>query len=235
MKKLLSILLVILILSPSVPAFAADSFITLEPYPYSTHILGENLVIYGDTDFGNITLGFYYPEDQGYFGYAKYIMTISAQELRSGYVIRTEEYSRLWPEGVWTVKVQNGDVSDTLKINMSKEAEYNRYVKLATYEDDALTSLTTYPCRGTRMHDNVLSFTLSDNTTVKIFSWDNLTPAESGESRIYIAFFDPEGYMTDIKTYQGTLSQFGNHFTLNISPTKKVKLFYWTDNLIPLE
>ena len=93
MKKFISLLILICIIASSVPAFAAENYVTLTPYPYSSHVLGEDLVIYGDTNLSNITLGLFYPEE-GYKGWAKFIQTITAKALRNGYVIPTETVSR---------------------------------------------------------------------------------------------------------------------------------------------
>ena len=233
MKKLISIVL-IFILCQSVCVMANDSNISLDPYPYSSHVLGEDLVIYGDTDFDQVTLGFYYPKDQGYMGYAKYIITITADELKNGYVIPTETYSRLWPEGDWTVVVQNGSARDEITISMAIDASYDRHVRICEYSDNALSFVETYSCRGIVIKDNVLSFSLEDGTEYRIFSWNNFAPANSGKTKLFIATYK-DGYMTDIKTYTGTLTDFGNHITLTVSDTKRVEILYCEDNLTPVQ
>ncbi len=232
MKKLISFIIIISIIALAVPTGAANSYIKLDPYPYSTHVLGEDLVIYGDTDFGNVTLGLFYPYENGYNGMSKYIITLSAEEFRAGHVIKTDVKSRLWPEGKWRVKVQSGDVYDEIYITMSETAQYNQILKVAEYEDSTLTSLTSYFTRGVQFKNNVLSFALEDGTVVKIFSWDNFAPTDNGKSRIYIAFYN-DGYLTKTRTYEGELLSYGNHISLKIGDTKTVKLFYWNENLSP--
>lgn len=234
MKKLVSVIVLLSLLFAYSPIFAADSFIELDPYPYSTHVLGEDLVICGDTDFGQVTLGLFYPDDeQGYHGYAKYIMTIDAEDLKNGYVIPTETKSRLWPTGLWKVVVQNGSCRDEIFINMQTEAEFDLFVRIAEYENSSLTKLTTYPCRGVVSKNGILSFTTMDGTTVKIFTWNNFAPTVSGEARIFIATYT-DGYLTDTRTFQGTLSRNGYHLTLNISENKSVGIFIWSEQLNPL-
>ncbi len=233
MKKFISVLILICFLTAHVTAFAEDDYITLVPYPYSTHVLGEDLVIYGDTNLSSLTLGFFYPEDQGYMGYAKFIMTISAKELKEGYVIKTDTFSRLWPEGKWTVRVQNGDAKDEMKITMTTDPVFDREVKLAEYEDNALINLTSIKVRGIIVKDNIVEFTKEDNTVVKIFSWNNLSPTDNGESKIYVTHFN-DGYLTEVKTYDGTLTSYGNHISLDMDKGNSFKLFYWNDNLNPI-
>ncbi len=233
MKKLVSVIVVLSIFLACFPAFAKESFITLDPYPYSTHVLGEDLVICGDTDFASVTVGLYYPDDeQGYKGYAKYIMTISGEELKNGYVIPTETKSRLWPCGVWSVVVQNGSVRDEIRINMQTEAVFNRFFRVAEYDNSALIKLTTYPCRGVISKNNTLSFTTEEGKTVKIFAWNNLAPTSCGEARIFIATYE-EGYLINTQTFQGVLSKDGCHLTLNISESKRVEIFLWNEQLNP--
>lgn len=232
MKKFISIIILILLVSLSIPATAGSDYVSLTPYPYSSHILGEDLIIYGDTDFDSVTLGLYYP-DEGYLGLSKYIMVISAAELKNGYVIPTETTSRLWPEGVWKVVVQNGSARDEIKITMSSDPVYNRSIRVAEYENNILTNLTSYICRGMQFNNNVISFTLEDATEVRIFSWNNFAPTDNGEARLFVAFYK-DGYMTDIKTYSGELSDYGKHITLNISENKRIELLYWNDNLTPI-
>lgn len=234
MKKLISFILIFIMCQP-VFTLAKDSYITLDPYPYSSHVLGEDLVIYGDTDFSTVVLGFYYPDDeQGYKGYSKYVITISGDELRHGFVIPTETYSRLWPEGVWKVVVQNGSIRDEIGIPMTKEASYNRNVMIAEYSDSALVSVASYRCRGVKTQNNIFEFATEDNTVIKVFSWNNFAPTASGETGIYIAFYK-DGYMLDAKVYTGVLSEFDTYFTLDIPQDKQLKFFYWDDNMSPID
>lgn len=233
MKKVLLFILLILIMFPAISS-AEESFTALDPYPYSSHILGEDLVIYGDTSFSKVVLGLFYPDDeQGYLGMAKFIITISADELREGYVIPTDTFSRLWPEGEWTVRIQNDMYFDEIKIPMTKEAKFDRIIKLATYEDDALVTLTSYQTRGVILKNNVFSFVTEDGTTVRIFSWNNFSPTNEGESRIFVSF-SKDGYMTDIKTYHGFLSSYSDHICIIGENGDSFKLFYWNDNLQPI-
>jgi hypothetical protein len=174
---------------------AKDSYVKLDPFPYSTHVLGEDLVIYGDTDFSSVTLGLFYPKDQGYMGYAKFVITISGDELRKGYVIPTETYSRLWPEGNWSVVVQNGTARDEITIPMAEEAYYNRYLRVCEYSDNTLTEVNTFACRGVIVRNNTMSISLEDGTHIRIYSWDNLSPTDSGEARLFVATYK-DGYIS---------------------------------------
>ncbi|MBQ8003075.1 MAG: hypothetical protein IJ297_06500 [Clostridia bacterium] len=234
MKKLICFL-IIFSMAITTNVFARDSYIILSPYPFSTHVLGEDLVIYGNTDFSQVTLGLFYPNDeQGYFGYAKYIATITAQELRQGHVIKTDTTSRLWPKGNWTVAVQYGDVRDEIIIPMSDNANYNRCVRVAQYEDLALVSLDTYKCRGVIIRNGVFGFTTDEGKNIRIFSWDNFSPSTKGDARIFIASYTDEGIVENVQTFYGTVSLDGLHFTLNISDTERVEIFVWEDGITPV-
>lgn len=234
MKKLISIFLIaISIICQNVCVMAKDSYVSLDPFPYSTHVLGEDLVIYGDTDFSQVTLGLFYPKDQGYMGYAKFVITISADELREGYVIPTETYSRLWPKGDWSVVVQNGTARDEITIPMAEEACYNRYLRVCEYTDNTLTEVNTFACRGVVIKNSSMSISLEDGTLIRIYSWDNFSPTDSGNSRLFVAWYK-DGYMLKAKTYSGNLNNFSNHITLTASENERVEILYWEDNLIPV-
>ncbi len=234
MKKLISIILILMLIpSGGICLKAQEGYVSLDPFPYSTHVLGEDLVIYGDTDFASVTLGLFYPKDQGYMGYAKYIITITARELKEGYVIPTETYSRLWPKGDWSVVVQNGTARAEITIPMAEEACYNRYVRVCEYSDNTLTAVNTFACRGVVIKNNTMSFSLSDGTTIRIYSWDNLSPTDSGEARLFVAFYK-DGYMIKAKIYSGNLDSFSNHVTLTASESERVEILYWEDGLIPV-
>lgn len=234
MKKVICFILLFSIIVSAFPVKAANSYMHIEPYPYSNHVLGEDLVIYVDTDFkGYITLGLYYPYESSRNGISKYLLAVTAKELRAGYVIKTDFKSDSWPEGKWRIKIQNGNVYDEIYINMSETAQYDQVLKVAEYEYSTLTSLTSYFTRGVQFKNNVLSFALEDGTEVKIFSWDNFAPTSKGNSRIYIAFYN-DGYLTKMQTYEGELLSYGNHISLKIGDTKTVKLFYWSENLSPV-
>lgn len=233
MKKLISSLLSIIIILSSSVAFADSSYINITPLPYSSHVLGEDLIIKGETDFSHVTIGLFYPEDQGYNGMAKYVLTIPSKELSDGFIIQTETYSRLWPRGIWTVKVQNGNVSSSVKINMVSEALYDRTVKLATYENNTLTNIESYAVRGISIRDNIIEFITNDGKLIKIYSWNNLAPVTEGESQIFVATYEND-YLINIKAYSGTLSSYDSFVSLN-SENKTFKLFYWNDNLTPIE
>ncbi len=231
MKKFLVILISVLICFPTL-AFAKEDYISLLDYPYSTHVLGEDLVIYGETNIANVSLGLYYPnDDQGYMGYAKLIIALTADELKKGYVIKTDTFSRLWPEGEWTVRVQSGDVYDTITIPMRKEADFNRKVKIAAYNLGAMESISTYKSRGGYIKDNVVTFLLENNVTMKIFSWNNFTPVSEGESRVFVAFYK-DGYLTKAQSFFGTLSRYSDHISIE-NGENKLKIFCWDENLTP--
>ncbi|MGM9552417.1 MAG: hypothetical protein ACI3XA_09215 [Clostridia bacterium] len=232
MKRFILFIIIALIITASIPVGASNSFMALTPYPYSTHVLGEDLIIYGNTDFGSVVLSLFYPEDGGYMGMAVYTLTLTASELRQGHVIKTEPKSLRWPEGKWKVRIQNGTIYDELYINMTEFPVFDQSVRVCEYENSTLTSLATYNTRGVQFKDNIISFVLEDGTEVKIYYWDNFKPVDTGTGRIYIAFYH-DGYLTDIKTYPGELSTYGYHVSLNISDNRAVKIFYWNENLNP--
>lgn len=233
MKKFICVILILILCQP-VFALAEESYIKLKPYPYSSHVLGDDLVIYGDTNMSSVVLGLHYPDDeQGYKGYAKFVITISANELKRGYVIGTETYSRLWPEGVWKLVVQYDNARDEINIPMAKEASYDRNVILAEYSGNTLSNLKSYSCRGVVCRNNTFEFVTEDNTVIKVFSWNNFKPTVSGETSVFIASYK-DGYMIDAKVYTGVLSQFDTYFTLDMPQERQLKFFYWDNNMSPI-
>lgn len=235
MKKFIAFLLILIMCFPSVSICAEEDYIKLEPYPYSSHVLGEDLIIYGDTSFKTVSLGLYYPDDeQNYRGKPKLIIPIFDYELRSGYKIETDTLSALWPRGEWKIRIQYGDYKDEITVNMTTEPMYDRYIRIAEYSDNTLTSLVTHTVRGMRLHNNMLEFTTEDGNEIRIFSWDNFAPTDSGSTRLFIATYK-DGYMQSAKTYEGVLTDYENHISLDISPRERLELFYWSDSFAPIE
>ena len=233
MKKIIAFLLVLILAFP-VGVSAAEKYISIDPYPFSTHVLGEDLVIYGNTNIAYVNIGLYYPDIPGFYGYAKYIMTISAKELREGYSIPTDALSDRWPEGTWKVIVQSGTTVDQLYIPMTAQPSYNRYVRIAEYASDTLVNVKTHLCRGIEKRNGVLKITPEDGTEIRIFSWNNLAPSAKGATQLFIATYE-NGYMTEVKTYTGNLVKYGNHVRLNINEgSDRLEIFCWEDNLIPV-
>lgn len=198
------------------------------PFPYSSYILGEDIVVKGETDFDFVTLGFYYPEEDGYYGYAKFILSISASELRNGYVIPTDTLSRQWPEGKWRILVQNGSVQDNTYVTLLENPVYDRYLRIAEYDGDILTKVTTYPTRGAVFSESVISFALDDDITLRLFFWnDALSPENSGNGSIYAAFYK-DGMLLSSTKYAAELSQ---SFPITMTKDgKTVKLLYWNNS-----
>lgn len=233
MKKFIALFIVLILSFPTVVS-AGESYISIDPYPFSSHVLGESLVVRGNTNFAFVTLGFYYPDIPGYSGQAKFIMTLTAEEFRNGYTIYTDPPARLWPEGNWKVAVQNGSVREEIFIPMTAEPLYNRYVRIAQYSSDTLINVETYICRGIEKRENILKITLEDETEIRIFSWNNFKPTTDGEAQLFIATYK-DGYMTNAKMRSGTLTEHGNHTELNINEgSDRVEIFCWEDNLIPI-
>lgn len=230
MKKLISIFITISILSFSVPSLAEDLYISLEPLPYSAHLLGETITIYGSTNISNVSVALISPD-----GDLKDVFVLSASRLKHGYSIPTDTAANGWAEGEWTIRAQAMGIVAELKINMTSAPDYDRTVRVAHYVDSTLQSLTSYQCRAIEIKDNIISFTLPDENIVKIYSWNNFQPVQSGESRVFITLNSADGYVTDVRTYQGTLSALSNHFTLKISENEYLKFFYWKDILTPVQ
>ena len=232
MKKILS-LLIILVLAFPVGAYASEDFIALDPYPYSSHVLGDDLIVRGDTNQPYVTIGFYYPYENGYNGIAKLIVTVTAKEFRQGYTIKTDYLSRLWPEGLWRIKAQYGNISAEEMIPFTKDPLFDRQLRIAEYKDNTLTAVTSYLCRGIQKKDNTLIIPLSDGSLLRVFSWNNFAPADSGMVNLFMATYT-DGYVTNIKAFSGELVDYGNHTSLIISPTDRVEFFYWDGNLKPI-
>jgi hypothetical protein len=132
------------------------------------------------------------------------------------------------------VVVQNGTARDEITIPMAEEAYYNRYLRVCEYSDNTLTEVNTFACRGVIVRNNTMSISLEDGTCIRIYSWDNLSPTDSGEARLFVATYK-DGYMLKAKTYSGNLDSFSNHITLTASENERVEILYWEDNLIPVQ
>ncbi len=115
MKKLIAFLLCICMIFPVMVVSAQEIFIELDSLRYDEYMRGETIIVTGDTN-AYVTLGLYYPEHYG--SSAKYIMTFSPEELSEGVSIETDTDDRLWPDGVWTIVVQNGDVAEALEFTL---------------------------------------------------------------------------------------------------------------------
>lgn len=231
MKKIISLILILVLCTP-LSALAAEKYISITPYPLSSHILGEDLVIYAETNLSLVVIGLYYPVTGGYN--LKFHDVVYASDLKKGYTIPTsDEIGKKNPEGKWKLLIQYGNVSDEINIPMTSEPVYNRYVRIAEYSDNTLTHIRTYTCRGIEYSDKTISFSTEDGKEIRIFSWDNLSPTDSGETQLFIATYEDD-YMTDIRTYRGELCCYGNHTTLNSSASERLEIYYWHDNLIPV-
>lgn len=232
-KTVLFILIIISLLSFSLCTHAAGNYISIERYPFSSHVLGEDLIICGETDFSHVSVALYYPDDRGYGGELKFAIILTKNEFKDGYAIKTEPSNRLWPEGLWTLKVQNGQIYDEITVKMTSQPDFSQKIFVAEYTYNTLTSLSSYSTRGVLKNNNVVCFKAEDGTEIKVFSWDCLKPADCGDCRIYIAFYN-FGMLTDIKSYQGSLADGSNCILLNMPGGKSIKIFCWDDDMSPL-
>lgn len=232
MKKIVLFIILIAMCLP-VQTFAAEKYIALEEYPYSTHTLGEDLTVYGSTNINAyISLGLYTP----YYDSYKILFndSITPKELKNGYTIPIPNESNAHPEGKWLLVVQFGNVRDELYINMTAEPLYDRYVRMAEYSDNTLVSVETFKSRGIQFKDNIISFTTESSEEIRIFSWNNLSPVNEGDSRIFVAHY-VDGYITKVNTYEGTLLYYNGSVCLESENGKYFKLLYWGENLIPVK
>ncbi len=120
MKKIISLLISLCLLLCPFTVMAEETFIEINPLEYDEYTYEEVIFISGYTN-KYVTLGLYYPEEVG--GSAKFIMTYSPDELSEGIELALGEQSRLWPEGVWTIIVQSGDVSEVLEFTLSETVD----------------------------------------------------------------------------------------------------------------
>lgn len=120
MKKLISLMLCICMLLSALSVAAREDYIELNSLRYDEYMRGETILVSGDTNV-YVTLGLYYPESYG--STAKYIMTYSPQELRDGIEIETGTDEKLWPDGLWTIVVQSGDMSESLEFTLSETVD----------------------------------------------------------------------------------------------------------------
>lgn len=228
LKKAICLFLGAVIILSSFPAHAENSYIHIMPFPYSSYVLGEDIVVKGETDFDSVILGFYYPDENGYGGLAKLIINIFDYELREGYVIHTDTLSRLWPEGRWHITVQNGSVREDVYINLLEKPVYDKYLRIAEYDGDMLTAVKTYPARGAFFSDGCISFALENGMTLKLFFWnDSLSPSKGEKGKVYSALYR-DGSLLTLSIYTADLSQ---SFPIKaVKDGKTVKFFYWSSS-----
>jgi hypothetical protein len=227
LKRIFTVILLIYMIFSAMPGYAEGSFIRLEPLCYSSYVLGEDIIVKGETDFDYVTVGLYYPDE--YSGFAKYIITISASEFSKGCKISTDEASKQWPEGNWRIMVQNGNVKSDVYVPLLSEPVYDKYLRIAKYDGDTLTEVKTYKTRGALFKDDTISFALSDETFLKLFFWnDNLAPSSSGNGSIYLAQYS-DGNFLSAQKFSGELSQKLPITVTNNSETYKI--FCWNENL----
>ena len=229
MKKLAAFLCIVLLFAASLPVKAARSYINLHESGLSSYRFGEDIIIHGDTDFPHVVLGLYYPKDSGYGGRSKSVYVVTAKELKDGFVIPAGEGSS-WPEGIWCVRAQNGNVQDELYFSLVSEPVFDRTLIAAEYNsENALISLFSYPSRGLQRQQNKVFIPLSDSRVLKIFYWSNsLSPASYGRGTAYFALFDGE-YLVEAKRYTASLPlTYPLSFTSGDGTT--LKLFIWEEN-----
>ncbi|MCD8049693.1 MAG: hypothetical protein LUG52_08905 [Clostridia bacterium] len=230
-KRICSVFIIFVLLSFVLPAFASGSYITITPFDYNYYTLGESITVKGTTDFSYVTLSLNYPEDSIFSGASKYVVVLSADQFESGYTIKLGAAARSWPEGEWSFRVQNGDVSDRVYVNFSSETVYDRTLRVAKYQDGILVGISAYPTRGAVFNGTSVSFALEDDITVRFFQWnDALSPVTSGDVTIRVAVYEDD-MLTSVSHCTGTFSA-----RLPITMTDGVytyKIFCWDDNLIP--
>lgn len=185
-------------------------------------MLGEDITLKGHTDFSHVTVGLFYPNSS----IMKFTSVISAKEFREGYKIHTGSFSIHWPEGSWLLKVQNGGVSSSIYVNMTRDDEYLSRLYVTEYEDGCMKSVFSVPAKGAYFENGTITLKLKDET-VKIFLWDDaLSPAE-GEGDLYIASLNSEGTPLFVKKLKGYYS---GGFPVTIkSEGKTYRLFLWHD------
>ncbi len=183
-------------------------------------MLGEDITVKGHTDFSHVTVGLFYPNSS----IMKFTSVISSKELREGYKIHTGSFSAHWPEGNWLLKIQNGDVSSSIYVNLTKEAEYRSRLYVTEYENGCMKSVFSVPAKGADLKNGAITLKLKDET-VKIFLWDaSLSPAE-GEGDVYISSLNGEGTPLFVKKLKGSYS---DGFPITITSNEKTyKLFLW--------
>lgn len=137
MKKAISLIITICLLIVALPVSAAS--IELDPLKYDSYMFGETLTVKGTSD-AYFTLGLYYPEEAG--GTAKFIMTYSPSELRSGIAIALGE-GRDWPEGTWTIVVQAGEAQDSVEFYLTETVDRTEEPDDSSKPDSSGNSGTT--------------------------------------------------------------------------------------------
>lgn len=232
MKRIFSFISALFILSHFVTVSAESSYIKIYPFPYSSYTLGESITVRGDTNLSFVTLCLSYPNDGDYKGMSKFVITLSANEFKEGYTIRTGTFSNQWPEGLWRIRVQNDNAVDDVFVKFTAETEYTSSLYVAEYEDGAVSGIYSLPARGAEYNNGVISLFLKDEV-VKIFQWnDALTPLSEGEGNIYFASY-VSGAAVFVKKCRG---EFSPSFPLILhSGGKTYKLFLWSNIMTPME
>lgn len=234
MKKFIAVLLISISFMSCTVAHAAESYyINVDPYPYSSHILGEDLVVYGDTNATAVVLGLYSLRDNGSVAAFLYSSTVFRSELKNGYSIPTSRAGGSWKEGDYLLVLQYGPTKSESIIHMSYEPVYDRNVIICEYSDNTLINSVSYRCRGIAKRNGIYEIALQDGSSIKIFFWNNFVPTENGEATVFISA-NQDGYMTSAKHYRGFLSSDGNRFTMKLENGGELKLFLWNDSLNPV-
>lgn len=234
MKKIIAVLLITLsLLFGNIAHANAEYYISITPYPYSSHVLGEDLVIYADTNAPAVVLGLYSLTSSGLVDKFIYSSTLFRSELKNGYSIPTSQQSDRWIEGDYLLILQYGSVRSEEIIHMRTEPIYDRNAIISEYSDDTLIQSSIYRCRGIARKDNVYEIALEDNTLIKIYSWNNFSPTANGETTVFVATYQ-DGYMTKAQHYSGFLHTSLNYFVLNSDDGNTLKLFVWNNNLTPI-
>ncbi len=234
MKRFITVLLIsVSLLFGNIAHASTNYYISIAPYPYSSHILGEELVIYADTNAPAVILGLYSLRPNGSVNKFIHSSTLFPSELKNGYSIPTSTVSGAWQEGDYLLLLQYGSVRAEKIIRMTSSPVYDRNVIISEYSDNTLVNTASYRCRGIAEKNGVYELSLENGTLIKIYSWNNFNPASEGKTTLFVTTYQ-DGFMTSTKHYNGFLSKSLNHFTLETNDGGKLKLFVWNDNLNPV-
>ncbi|MBR5535557.1 MAG: S-layer homology domain-containing protein [Clostridia bacterium] len=146
MKRLISVIISLCLLSALLPAFAQEIVIELNELEYDAYMYGETVFVSGYSN-APVTVALYYPED--FAQQAKSILTYSSEELADGFeIVLGESGDPLWPEGVWTIIVQHGEVAEILEFTLSETVDRTEEPDDEPNDDEPTERPTKKPAGG---------------------------------------------------------------------------------------
>ncbi len=120
MKKLLSLLICLCLVSSAIVISADEPYVKINDLKYDEYMFGETIVISGSTNLGNVIIAVFPPEDSG--GFAKLNASYTRTKFSEGVEFPTGSGNG-WPEGTWTIKVGSGTTFETITFFLTETVD----------------------------------------------------------------------------------------------------------------